>query len=344
MATSRELIKASKISQINADDIKIGSKKINKKVPVRYHDKPLVIQTPLLEVMGPLKKTSHPNIYQMETLFRGDTKNKIDEWYDFIENIETNVSAQITNNATEWFAPCKNINFNSLIKDDKLPNDIFYTRWLVKLETNIFVDDDKKSFNPSLLKDKDLAKLIVEVPDLWIEENQCGLATIVQKIMIKPYKEKIITEYVFNDTDSEELEESDKDNSMMALLATVSQKDVDQKSKQNLPQPSQKPKNVEQPKNIKQPTKQQQNPPNSQAERIKKLVDNVKEMTGKRSMNQEQVGRNNQKIYNKIVSDFSDDDEISIEEIPENKRMHQRFPKFSSSSDGINEEDLDFND
>lgn len=335
MVERKEVIKASKISQINVEEILIGTKKMNKKVSIRYHEKPLVIQTPFLEIMGPLKKTIHPNIYQMETLFSGDTKNRIREWYEFIENIENNISTQVINNGTKWFTS-KNIEIKSLIREHDVQPGTFFIRWLIKLETNIFVDDTKKQFNPFDLKAKDLVKLIAEIPDIWINENQCGLAVLVQKVMVMSLQEKTQNEYVFSETDSDETDETDKDNNIITLLAT------EQKVKNNVPQPSvTKSKSIEtiDSKNSKQFSKQQ----NPQAEKIKKLMENVKGMSGKRNMNRDQtLTKNNQKLSNKLISDLSEDEEISIEEIPENKQL-PKLGQYNSSSEGINEEDLDFN-
>lgn len=355
MSVAREVVKACKISQITINNVKIGTKKVNKKVSVRYQDKPLVIQTPLLEIMGPLKKTAHPNIYQLETLFRGDNKNKISEWYEFIDNIETEISNQVVKNGIKWFTS-KNININSLIKEQDPQENTFFVRWLVKLETNIFVDADRNSFNPSMLKEKDLVKLIVEIPDLWIEENQCGLATLVQKIMVKPYLEKVITEYDFNDTESEESEESegsDKAESIMSLLATDQRRSQQQSfiphsymtNQNNINNQANlnNRKNSESIKNVKQSSGQSkiQNARNLQSESIKQLTNNVKEMTNKKSNVQDHDNKNHQKNF------LESDDDVSMEDITQFKRFSQRknnstFSGFSS--DGINEEDLDFND
>lgn len=322
MSAQREVIKASRISQIIVSDILIGTKKINKKVSVRYHDKPLVIQTPFLEIMSPLKKTSHPNIYQMETLFKGDTKNKIDEWYDFIENMETQITNQVIANGTHWFTS-KNVNINSLVKECDPQGSRFFTRWLVILESNIFVDTDKKTFNPAMLKEKDLVKLIVEIPDLWVEGDQCGLATVVQKIMVKPYQEKVITEYVFDESESDESDDSGNNTSIISLLAT------EQKIKQNQPI---KQKNGDQEKNVKPQSKSLPTNQNSQTERNRKLMEDVREISGKRPIHPEQVGKNASK--NRVTSHFSEDEKIIFQE------FHQS--QDSLSSDEINEEDLDF--
>ncbi|XWV25260.1 hypothetical protein QJ856_gp0510 [Tupanvirus deep ocean] len=220
MATSTEVIKALRICDINVEEVVIGTKKTNRTVPITYKSKPLVFQTPFLEVKGGLRKTAFPNIYQFDTLFKGDTKQKIHNWYQFIENLETHVSNQVVSNGSSWFTQ-KYVNIKSLIRELDPSKEVFFLKWPVDLKINIFVDENKKPFNPVDLKDGDCVKLIVEISDLWISENNCGLAVIVQKILVKQFFEKPQSEYIFNDTDSEsERELDDDENNIISLLAT----------------------------------------------------------------------------------------------------------------------------
>jgi len=224
MTSTTQVIKALKISDINVEEVNIGTKKTNKTVPIMFRDKTLVLQTPFLEITGGLRKTAYPNIYQLDTLFRGDTNQKINQWFQFIENLETHVSSQVVNNGSKWFTQ-NNIIIKSLIRELDPEKNIFFIKWAIDLKTNIFIDENKNPFNPATLKDKDLIKLIVEVSDLWIQENQCGLAVLVQKILVKPHIEKIQSEYIFDDgTDSENAQEDktsdDQENNIISLLAT----------------------------------------------------------------------------------------------------------------------------
>ncbi len=217
MAT--EVIKALRLSDINIEEVIIGTKKTNKTVPISFKGKPLVFQTPFLEVKGALKKTPYPNIYQLDTLFKGDSKQKIHQWYQFLENLETHISNQVVNNGSTWFTQ-EDVNIKSLIRELDSVKEIYFMKWPIDLSTNIFIDEQKKTFNPSDLKDKDCIKLIVEISYLWISENNCGLAVIVQKILVKPFSEKIQSEYIFEDTDSEASDIDDNENNIISLLAT----------------------------------------------------------------------------------------------------------------------------
>ena len=232
MATT-EVVKALRISDINIDEVTIGTKKHNKKVPVSFKNKPLVFQTPFLEVRGTLRKTLFPDIYQLDTLFKGDSKQKIHQWYQFIESLETHISDQVVKNGATWFTQ-KDINIKSLIREIDATNEIYFVKWLVNLESNIFIDEQKKSFNPTNLKDKDCIKLIIEISDLWISENTFCLASVVQKILVKPFFEKIQSEYVFDDSDGIESESNtdDDENNIISLLATE-QKTRPQPAKKN---------------------------------------------------------------------------------------------------------------
>jgi hypothetical protein len=219
--TTTEVIKALRISDINIEEVAIGVKKNNKTIPILFKNKPLVFQTPFLEVHGTLRKTSFPNIYQLDTLFKGDTEQKIQQWYQFIENLEIHISNQIADNGFDWFTQ-KHVKVKELIRELDSAKEIYFVKWPIDLKTNIFIDEQKKSFNPSDLKDKDLVKLIIEISDLWINENYCGLAVIVQKILVKPYLEKIQSEYVFDDDNSgtEGSDINENENNIISLLAT----------------------------------------------------------------------------------------------------------------------------
>lgn len=219
MTTTKEVIKALKISDIVMEDITIGTKKSSKTVPILLKNKSIVLQTPFLEISGSLRKTSYPNIYQLDTLFKGDSKRKINQWYDFIENLENHITNLIIRNGSKWFTQ-KNVVIKSLIKELEPNKGNYFIKWPIDLKTNIFVDEYKKTYNPLELKEKDLVKLIVEIANLWIHDNQCGLAIVVQKILVKPYLEKIQSEYIFDDSESENSYEDDKDNNIISLLAT----------------------------------------------------------------------------------------------------------------------------
>lgn len=218
MTTAKEVIRASKISDIVIDGVTFGNKKTSTTVPIRWKGQPLVFQTPFIEVIGTLRKTIYPDLYQMDTLFRGDHKKKQQQWYQFIENLETHISILVKNHGTKWFTE-KNVNIKSLIRELDPDKGIFFIKWPIDLKTNIFIDEHKNLFNPANIKEKDQIKFIVEISDLWIRENQCGLAVIVQKALVKQYTETIPSEYVFDDTASDEVNDN-PDNSIISLLAT----------------------------------------------------------------------------------------------------------------------------
>ena len=214
--STKEVTKALKISDIEIANIVIGTNKTGKMVPIMLGEKLLVCQTPFLEVKGDLRKTPYPNIYQMDTLFRGDSKQKMHRWYNFVENLESHISNQVMKNGSKWFTE-KNGIFKSIIHELDTEKGVYFIKWPIDMQTNIFVDEHKNVFNPADLRDKDKVKLIIEVSNLWINGNQCGLAVMVHKILVKQYNEKILSEYIFDDSDSEP---DEHENNLISLLAT----------------------------------------------------------------------------------------------------------------------------
>ena len=233
-------IKANRISDLNVNDVLIGTKKNNRIVPVYYKNGALVFQTPFLEVSGNLRKTHSPNIYQMDTLFKGDTRNKLDLWYQFIDNLETKITEQIENKGQEWFTQ-NTVVIKTLIRKHENDESLNYIKWPVDLKSNIFIDELKTSFNPADLKNRDLVKLIINIPYLWINNNVFGLAVIVEKILVKPYIEKVQSEYIFNESDSEI---DDNEKNIISLLATEQKNKTKRSKNKNLtPIVNQKKKN-----------------------------------------------------------------------------------------------------
>ena len=229
MASSKQVIKANKIGDINIEEIIMASKKIKNKVSITLNENSPVVQTPFLEVTGTLRKTPVPHIYQLDTLFKGDSDRKMNQWYEFIENLETHITNHIMSIGTNWFTQ-KNVIIKSLIRENENDSNIHFIKWPICLTNNIFIDENKKPFDPSEIKDKDLIKLIIEISDLWVQENQCGLAVIVQKVLVKPHIEKIESEYIFDDSDSS-VSYSDDDNksNIISLLATEQKKSSSKK-------------------------------------------------------------------------------------------------------------------
>jgi len=112
----------------------------------------------------------------------------------------------------------KNIFLKSFIKEDETNKGLFFIKWPFKLTSDLFVDEDKKKFDHGELKEKDLVKIIVEISNLWIDGDLFGLAIVVRKVMVRPYRENLPSEYVFND--SEESDPDEKADDIISLLAT----------------------------------------------------------------------------------------------------------------------------
>lgn len=331
--TEKQIVKALKISDIDIEKIIVGTKKTNKTVPITYKEKPLVFQTPFLEITAKPRKTSFQNIYQLDTLFKGDTKQKIDQWYQFIENIETSVSNQVINNGSKWFTQ-KNVVIKSLIRELDSEKEIYFVKWPIDLKTNIFVDEYKNSFNVENLKEKDLIKLIIELSDLWINENQCGLAIIVQKILVKPFSEKIASEYIFDDSESEN--SNNDENNIISLLATEQKNS--HKPSQKLKYQTQNPNTITH-QNMDE-IKNQQHKSSNEIRETKNKNNTISSEYQTKKINNPLQSKSKKNMLCRVFSELSDE-ELSLE----NNESFQQLDNYSPSSDSaeINEEDLEFN-
>lgn len=356
--TSKQVVKALKISGININDINISNQKNNRTVAVKLKDELLIFQTPYLEITDKLRKTPYQDIYQLDTLFKGDSKHRIHRLYQFIENLETYISGLVEKNGTKWFSQ-KNVILKSLIREVESKKGLFYIKWPLNLKNNIFIDENKKIFDPLQLKSGDLIKLIVEISNLWIDNNQFGLAVIVQKIMVKPYQEKQQSEYIF-DTESEHESES-KTNEIISLLAT------EQKTRKPCSDKNENPLND---------IKLDKNTKDNEDKSVKKKFEEYKSKYLRQSPNKE--NKISPKIISKIKNEslhqkqkshatpivrFKQDQHNNIEPDPLNTKLNQYHEKkynyfktnddfmeklmdnYSQSdeiADEINEEDLEF--
>lgn len=221
---SKPTIKALKFTSIKIDDIILSSKKNNKKVQIKYGNDILVFQTPFMEVKKEPRTTLYPDIVKIDTFFKGESKSKIQKWFHFIENLENHIVQQVEQYGSTWFTQ-KNVIIKSLIRElepHKIENDdidtsMFFIEWPVDIKGANFIDEHKKPFDFSNLKEGDLVKFIIEISNLWIDKNQFGLIFIIKKVMVKSHKEKIKKVYDF-DEDSDSGAEDDEN--IISLFAT----------------------------------------------------------------------------------------------------------------------------
>src|SRR5580692_2235399 len=104
MTSSVNVIKASKVSDIDIQSIIIGDKH-DKKAKISIKDQPIVIQTPYLEIY---MVRSQPNgIYEVFTFCRGDTKKRIEGWIQFVGGYEAHIFSKISVNPQAWFTDNK---------------------------------------------------------------------------------------------------------------------------------------------------------------------------------------------------------------------------------------------
>ena len=210
-----ETIKASRIIDIDFKKINIGEKKYNR-ANINYDGNNMIFQTPFLEVLTKMEKTKITNIYDITTLFRGDNDNKILAWLKFIENFEDYIIEQIEKNANVWFDK-EEISLKTLIKCDEYGQN--YIKWPVSLKKCIFIDENGNGINYNEIAEGDNIKFIVEIPYMWINNNMCGIAVMIRKMMIKKKSNNYNYEF-----DLSENSESEEENNIISILATEKKK------------------------------------------------------------------------------------------------------------------------
>lgn len=227
MASNKVTVQATPIKNIDVSKFSLG--KIQEKfVPVLYNSSTFVCQTPLLEVSDDIKIGPH-SIIELNTLFKGDKKQRIHSFFKAIDNIECKMIELISNRG-KWFtkdikSDKVKVTNKSIVRD--IPNDgTTFIRWPLNAKNNIFVDENDKQMSYDKIKCGSLVKIIFELPFLWIKDKQYGLFIRVQKVQIHvpKLKPKSHTEYVFHvsESDVDDIDESlDKDTvQLIDRLAT----------------------------------------------------------------------------------------------------------------------------
>lgn len=225
--TSKQTIKALRLSNINIQDITLNTKKNNKFCSLKHKNRPLILQTPYLKVKDSVKKTNQPNLYIIDTLMETYPITNASKWIKFIDDLESHISNQVSINGKSWFNQT-NIIFKSLIKTND--ENIQYIKWPLNITKSVIIDENKNSVMPSTIKAGDYLKFIIEFSNIWIDENKFGLALVVHKILIKDIIEN---DYVFDDSD-DETENIGCESDIMSLLVTEKNKESPKKSSNNV--------------------------------------------------------------------------------------------------------------
>lgn len=217
LSTNKPIIKALNISNVVISNVVVANKLRNKKAPIHYNDGKLVFQTPYLTANSILVQTSTPNIYQFDTVFKGKSKKRCKELFEFIDTLESDIANKIIRNGMNWFTT-SDISIKSLIRQNN--DETFFIRWLLDLSSCVFIDDSKNQINPHESLDvKDLVRFIVEVKGAFVQDNKIGLAVIVHKIRVKKPepKDKVVPEYDF---DSESESDNSEEKRFVPVLET----------------------------------------------------------------------------------------------------------------------------
>lgn len=227
LMTSKQTIKATRLSNINIQDIILNAKKNNKYCSLKYKNRPLILQTPYLKVKDAVRKTNHDNLCIIDTLMETYPITNAIKWSKFIDDLESHISNQVSLIGKSWFNQ-NNIIFKSLIKTND--ENIQYIKWPINLAKTIIVDENKNSILPTSIKAGDYLKFIIEFSNIWIDDNKFGLAIVVHKILLKDIIEN---DYVFDDSD-DETENIGCESDIMSLLVTEKNKESPKKGSNNI--------------------------------------------------------------------------------------------------------------
>lgn len=202
-------VKANRLVDLDLDLLTIdGNLNANGNINIRYDHNNLVFQTPYMNVYGDLRQTSFEGVYQLDTLFTGDTSSKNRMFFDFIEQLEAKLTDYIARHGSGWFDNnC--VNIKSLIRESSENN--YYIKWPIYLNKDIFVDENRRKISPDNITKSTCVKLIVEIPGIWRKSSECGLALVVRKVLVK----QRYSDYEFNLSD----EHSDNQD-IISFLAT----------------------------------------------------------------------------------------------------------------------------
>lgn len=222
---NKKTVKALRVKNVDAKKFSLG--KIQEKfVPVLYNNNTFVCQTPLLEVIEDIKIGQH-SLIELNTLFKGDRKNRIHSFFNMIDKIECRMIDLITKHG-KWFTKDKTtdtikVTNKSLVRE--IPNDgTTFIRWPLNVTEDMFVNKTNTKVSYDSIKKGCLVKIIFELPFLWIKEQQYGLFVRVQKVMVHPpIQKQPPAEYLFENSEASDadIEELDRDTvNIIDRLAT----------------------------------------------------------------------------------------------------------------------------
>lgn len=198
-----QTIVATKVSKVVVPDIVLHPKnKSDFIAKLSLNDKPLIFQTPYLELVSDLKKTEHLNIYKIDVLLDGPHKNKVDEFTTFIEKLESHICHLVKQGYSCWFSEEKIVQ-QSMVSTSSTTNKNYLALPLI-FDDNIVCDSDNKKLSTTDKIEKKNAKLIIEIPHMWIKNNQFGFVTNVKKIIVQKPQIKVVNDYVFDESDDDD--------------------------------------------------------------------------------------------------------------------------------------------
>lgn len=202
---------------------KIKSSETKKFILIKYNDKSkfknFVFQTPtLLNLSKPVINLNYADI---EVSLIGKEKNKINNFINFLNNLEDKIKTDAQENANNWFNLTddnKNINFQKIIRDKQCDDGQNHNILKLKIiknndfETFLQLNNNKRIDIKNVPNDS-WCKIILECYGIWINnDNNFGIFFRPILISFTP-KEKEIYNYKFiEDSEDNEIDIPETEN------------------------------------------------------------------------------------------------------------------------------------
>jgi len=117
-----------------------------------------------------------------------------------------------------WFSENSNITMKSLVKSG---SKYEYVKWPISIKNeDVCTYDNRMPCDPDNIDFNSEVRFIVEVPYMWIKNDNCGLFVVIRKIVIKEVETQPELFYKFDDNSEDECENNSEDEHLLTLLVT----------------------------------------------------------------------------------------------------------------------------
>jgi hypothetical protein len=209
-------IVAKPTKSIVTDDIKLGNNVSSKRlVPIIFSgNNSNILQTPYFKVLS-VSQTKHDDIIKLTTEVNIHTARE-HEFFTFIDNMEDTISSEVSRKGSKWFSS-KHVCMKSLIRETDDRANEYYIIWHIQIYDGIMVDEYENNVDVLELHEGSMVRFVVEVSDIWVNNNQFGMVTIVRRIMCASTE---TTDEEIERVDYKFHSEEESDDELVSLIAT----------------------------------------------------------------------------------------------------------------------------